>query len=218
MNPIRLDDLTERLELGDQLWAGKDTMFEPSDLPGRYGRVIKAIEHVMQATGCESVVAGGWAVWRHGFFARMTHDVDIVLAQEDIDEFLRVASISGFAVLDVPKGRWPKLLHKETDVKVDILPEGARPGTASLPAPTTIPNPKLMMGASGAKLRYVQLPVLIELKLAAGRVRDEFDVVELMRVNAEQRRPVRQHLSGVHMEYVAAFDRLMERADAQEDD
>ena len=191
MNPINLDYLTEKIELGDQLWAGKDTLFEQSDLPGRYGRVIKAIEHVLEATGFESVLAGGWAVWRHGFFARMTHDIDIVLARDHIDEFLRVASVSGFDVLEVPERRWPKLMHKDTDVQVAILPEGARPGTTASPAPTTIPNPKLTMGASGTKLRYVPLPVLIELKLAAGRVRDKFDIVELMRVHAEHEDVVR---------------------------
>ena len=48
-----------------------------------------------------------------------------------VDEFLHVAGVSGFDVLPRQPGRWPKLVHKETGVRVDILPEGARPGTAS---------------------------------------------------------------------------------------
>lgn len=216
MAELSLQFLTEQLELAEQLQAGRETMLEPQDLPGKFGRVIRAVDHLLQVMNCESVVGGGWAVWRHGYFARMTQDVDIVLPADRVDEFLRVASISGFEVLPQPQGRWPKVLHKETLVKVDILPEGARPGTESRPAPTTIAHPSLM-GAQGPSLRYITLPALIELKIAAGRVRDEFDVVELMRENKEQTDVIRQHLETVHPDYVAEFDRLLQRAREQVD-
>jgi hypothetical protein len=217
MNPITLEFLTERLELCDQLLAGRGKMFEPQDLPGRYGRVVQAIDHLLQVMACESVLAGGWAVWHHGFVGRMTQDMDIVLAADRIDEFLRVASVSGFEVLPQPAGRWPKVRHKDTDVKVDILPEGQRPGTVSKPAPTTIPHPT-RLGAKSGVLQYIELPDLIELKLAAGRLRDEYDVVELIRVNPEHLETIRRHLATVHADYVAAFDRLVQRAQEQRDE
>jgi len=100
-------------------------MLQPQDLPGRYGRVVHAIDHLLQIMDCESVLAGGWAVWRHGYSARVTQDLDIVLPANRVEEFMRVASVSGFKE-PPPKGRWPKLLHKETDVTVDILPETMR--------------------------------------------------------------------------------------------
>src|SRR5262245_54620343 len=93
-----LASLAERLELADQLHAGRDRMLEPQDLPGRYGRVIRALDHLLEVIGAESVVAGGWAVWRHGFEGRMTQGVDIVLAADQVDEFLRVALVSGFEI------------------------------------------------------------------------------------------------------------------------
>jgi hypothetical protein len=71
------------------------------------------------------------------------------------------------------------------------------------------------MGARGTELRYIDLPSLIELKLAAGRARDESDVVELVRANGKQVEALRQHLAGVHPAYFAAFDRLVERAREQ---
>lgn len=216
MHTVTLDFLTEQLELGEQLLAGRDRMFEPQDLPGRYGRVVRAIDRVLAAIGAEAVLGGGWAVWRHGFFGRMTQDIDIVLPADVVDEFVRVASVSGFEILPQPAGRWPKLLHKDTDVKVDILPEGARPGTSSHSAPTTIPHPGIL-GARAGSLRYIHLPGLVELKLAAGRGRDEADVIELLRAAPEQADVIRQHLSGVHPNYVAEFDRLLERAREQED-
>ena len=95
-------------------------MFEPQDLPGRYGRVIAALDHVLAAIEGQAVLGGGWAVWRHGFFGRMTQDVDIVLPAQAIGDFLQVASVSGFEVLDPPAGRWPKLRHRGSDVMVDI--------------------------------------------------------------------------------------------------
>ena len=122
----------------------------------------------------------------------MTQDVDIVMPADRIDEFLRAAAFSGFDDLPQPPGRWPKMMHKETDIKVDILPEGERPGIASNPAPTTLPHPSAM-GAAGAMLRYITLPALIELKIAAGRPRDDGDVAELIRANPREVEAIRAH-------------------------
>jgi hypothetical protein len=211
-----LAHLTERLELADQLLFGRDTMLEPQDLPGRYGRVVKAVDHVLKVTNCEAVVAGGWAVWRHGFEGRMTQDIDIVLPADRVEEFLRAASMSGFEILPQPKGRWPKVLHKETQIKVDILPEGARPGTAKKPAPTTIPHPR-RLGARGYNLHYITLSALIELKLAAGRTGDRHDIIVLIQTNPTQIDNIRQHLTTIHANYVAAFDALVQEAREQEE-
>ncbi|HZL35411.1 MAG TPA: hypothetical protein VFC78_08885 [Tepidisphaeraceae bacterium] len=215
--PNTLAFLTQQMELAGELLAGRGHMFEPQDLPGRFGRVIKAVDHLLEVVGGQAVLGGGWAVWRHGFHGRMTQDVDIVLAADRVDEFMRAASVSGFEILPQPPGRWPKLLHKATDIKVDILPEGQRPGTAAHPAPTTLGHP-LTMGASGAGLRYITLPSLIELKLAAGRARDEADVAELIRANPQNVAAIRGHLATVHGDYVIAFDQLVQRAQDQRDE
>jgi hypothetical protein len=147
----------------------------------------------------------------------VTQDVDIALPTDRIDEFLRVAAVSGFELLAQRPGRWPKVRHKESGVKVDILPEGAQPGTPSRPAPTLIPHPSCM-GAVVGKLRYMDLRSLVELKLAAGRARDEADIVELVRERSDRVAEIRQHLSTVHPDYVAAFDRIVERANDQRDE
>jgi hypothetical protein len=189
-------------------------MLEPQDLPGRYGRVIRALEHLLRAIQSQAVVAGGWAVWRHGYLGRVTQDVDIVVPAGAVDELLRVAAVSGFDVLPARGGIWPKLHHKESDVSVDILPEGAVPGTASRPAPTAIPHPS-RLGAEVGRLRYIDLAGLIELKVAAGRARDDSDVVELVLANSDRVDAVRQHLRTVHERYVQRFDELAARAREQ---
>jgi hypothetical protein len=174
------------------------------------------VDRLLRATGVTSILAGGWAVWRHGYVGRVTEDVDIVLPADGVEEFLRAAQVSGFEMLTQPAGHWPKLAHKETSVTVDILPEGGRPGTESRPAPTTIRHPR-DMGPAATTLCYIELPALIELKLAAGRVRDEADVVELLRANPDQAQTIRAHLATIHANYVADFDRLAARAREQRD-
>jgi hypothetical protein len=204
--------LTKQLALADTLLAGRDRMLEPQDLPGRYGRVVRALDQVAAACDCEAVVSGGWAVWRHGYVGRVTQDVDIALPKTHVEQFVQAASVSGFEVMNQPEGRWPKLLHRETSIEVDILPEGGRPGTAARPAPTTIPHPQTMGGVRGI-LKYISLPSLVELKLAAGRLRDEADVVELARENADSREDIRRHLANVNSRYSARFDELLQQLD-----
>ncbi len=191
-------------------------MLDPQDLPGRYGRVVKAVDQLLQAIQCEAVLGGGWAVWRYGYVGRVTQDLDIALPAGRIDEFLRTAAVAGFDILPVQPGRRPKVLHRDSGIHVDILPEGARPGTPAKPAPTTIPHPA-QMGAAGCTLRYINLFSLLELKIAAGRARDESDVVELVRANPEQVDAIRQHVAGVHPDYAQAFDQLVQRAREQGD-
>lgn len=217
MRAVTLELLSEHLELADQLRDGRDSMFEPKDSPGRYGRVVRAINHLLAAIDAEAVLGGGWAVWRHRFLGRVTQDVDIVLPSDRVEEHLRVAPLTGFDIFPQAPGRRPKLLHKEAGIQVDILPEGQRPGTASKPAPTLLPAPSAI-GAAGAVLRYITLPGLIELKLAAGRARDESDVVELIRANPDGVEHVRRHLAQAHPDYLAHFDRLVQRAREQLDE
>ena len=211
-----LDLLAVQLELADALRAREGKMFDPQDLPGRYGRVIEALDRLLGAIRCTAVVAGGWAVWRHGYLGRVTQDVDVVIPAANVDELLRVAAVSGFEVLTTSAGLWPKLCHKETGISVDILPEGATPGTTSNPAPTKIPHPS-QLGACGTRLRYIDLPGLVELKLAAGRARDESDVVELIRANPDQVDALRAHLTQVNQRYMTRFDELAAMAREQTD-
>lgn len=206
------DLLAQKLELADRLLAGRNGMLEPQDLPGRYGRVVHAIDRVLAACDCEAVVRGGWAVWRHGYVGRITQDIDIALPQASVTPFLQAASVAGFEVLSPPESHWPKLRHKETGIDVDILPEGGRPGTVSRPAPSTIPHPA-KMGASRGILRYISLNSLIELKLSAGQLRDEADVVELLRENRERIDEIHEHLRSVHPQYATRFEQLLTQLD-----
>jgi hypothetical protein len=69
------------------------------------------------------------------------------------------------------------------------------------------------MGAASGVLKYISLSSLIELKLAAGRLRDEADVLELARENRDRLDEVRQHLLTVHSQYAARFEELLQQLD-----
>ena len=68
VDAITLEFLTDRLDLAEQLLAGRRTMFAPQDLPGRYGRVVKAIDHVLEACNVARFSA---AVGRFGITASL---------------------------------------------------------------------------------------------------------------------------------------------------
>jgi hypothetical protein len=69
------------------------------------------------------------------------------------------------------------------------------------------------MQMSGLLLFTAMLPSLIELKLAAGRLRHEADVVELVRENRDSIDELRRHLKLVHPPYVARLDELLTQID-----
>ncbi len=201
--------------LSDQLAVLDPASSRPADLPGRFGRVIADTQRLLTASATPAVVAGGWAVWHHGYAGRVTRDLDLVVPTDKVEELLQVAPRFGFTPLSVKPGGWPKLLHRETEIDLDLLPQGQRPGTTARPAPTTIPHPSLI-GASTDELRYIELAGLVELKLAAGRLKDLADVVELIRHHPERLTDLRRHLRQTHQAYVMAFDDLI--AEAAESD
>jgi hypothetical protein len=52
---------------------------------------------------------------------------------------------------------------------------------------------------------------------AAGRGRDDGDVIELLRVAIDKEDLLRRHLAGVHPDCVVKFDQLLQRAREQQD-
>ena len=204
--------LLDQLTLADALLsANQGVMMRPSELPGRYGRVIRDLERLVAATDVHAVVAGGWAVWRHGYVGRVTQDVDIVIPAVSQEVVLRVAPKFGFDVLPVREGMWPKLTHRETAIDVDLMPEAGIPGTPTRPGPVPIRHPSVY-GAKAGELSFIGLPGLFELKLGAHRARDVADLVELIKVNPTQLVEIRQQLEQIHPGYAVELTELIRQA------
>jgi hypothetical protein len=67
------------------------------------------------------------------------------------------------------------------------------------------------MGAVRGSLKYMSLPTLVELKLAAGRLRDDADVLELARENPNCIDELRRHLAGAHAHHAQRFEEILTR-------
>lgn len=126
-------------------------------------------------------VCGGMALVAHGY-DRTTVDVDILLTPQGL--------ISAHQGLDglgyVPPFAGSKNLRDvKTGVRIKFLLAGQFPGDGK-PKPVAFPDPQ-GVGVEIGGIHYLNLPTLVELKLASGmsnilRAKDIGDVVELIKI------------------------------------
>jgi len=206
--------LSAILETSEQLLLLEPARSQPSDLPSRFGRAVRDIERLLRATEVPAAVAGGWSVWHHGYVGRVTEDVDIVIPQCSEADLLDNAPRFGFDLVPVNPGSWPKLEHRETGIRVDLMPEGRYPGIPSRLAPVPIGHP-LRYVAGHDKLDFISLAGLFELKLGAKRAKDIADLIELIKVNQSKLSIIRVHLQSASPAYAAEFDALIVQANEE---
>ena len=143
-------------------------------------QTLHQITRRLEELGIPYAVAGGMALFYHGF-RRFTEDVDILVTPEGLKDIHDRLEGLGY----VPPFPGSKHLRDaETGVRIEFLVSGQYPGDGK-PKPVAFPNPS-GVSVEIAGMRFVQLPSLIELKLASGtapgRLRDLGDVQELIRL------------------------------------
>jgi hypothetical protein len=126
-------------------------------------------------------VAGGMAMFFHGF-RRFTEDVDILVTPEGLERVHRELEGLGYVPL-FPGGK--NLRDVDSGVRIEFLLTGDFPGDGK-PKPVMFPDPE-QAGVERDGVRYLNLPTLVELKLASGitapgRLKDLADVQELIRL------------------------------------
>ncbi len=126
-------------------------------------------------------IVGGMALFAHGF-RRFTEDIDILVTAGSLAKIHEKLDGLGY----VPPFRGSKNLRDtEFGVRIEFLLAGEYPGDGK-PKPVVFPVPNdVAIDIHG--IQYIQLPRLIDLKLASGisspgRLRDLADVQELIRV------------------------------------
>ena len=82
--------------------------------------------------------------------ARVTQDVDIVVPAGLVDALIRAASVGGFEVPPRGVGMWPSFRRKESDIRVDLLPEG-NTGAVRKAGPHDDPASVPLGGPAGAR-------------------------------------------------------------------
>jgi hypothetical protein len=125
-------------------------------------------------------VAGGMALNAHGF-RRATVDVNVLVTQAGLVAIH--AALEGLGYVPPFSGS-KHLRDVESSVRIEFLVAGQFPGDGK-PKPVAFPDPAVV-GVEIGGIHYLNLPTLVELKLAsgmtnAGRLKDLADIQELIR-------------------------------------
>ncbi len=122
-------------------------------------------------------LVGGMAVNAHRHH-RTTDDLDILLTPEGLEKFRQRFVGQSF---DMIPGRSIRFVDRKNAVTLDILVTGMYPGSDK-PGPIAYPDPATVRERI-ENIEVVNLPTLIQLKLAARRYQDLADVISLIRVH-----------------------------------
>ena len=144
---------------------------------GREHKTMRRLVKKLEKAHIPYAIVGGMAVNAHRY-ERTTKDVDLLLTAEGFAEFCR-----RFVPKDydrVPK-RPRRFVDRLSQVQIDILVTGLFPGSGK-PGPIAYPDPAAVSQVI-REVRVVDLPTLVQLKLAARRHQDFADVVNLIRVH-----------------------------------
>ena len=135
----------------------------------------------LKVLGIAYAVVGGMALFRPGL-RRFTEDIDILVTKGDLK--IIHEKLAGLGYLPHFTNR-QHLRDTQTGVKIEFLTTDDFPGDGKN-KPVSFPDPRnVSFEADG--ISYVNLPTLVELKLASGmtnpgRLKDLADVLELIKV------------------------------------
>ena len=126
-------------------------------------------------------IVGGMALFAHGL-RRFTEDVNVLVTEEGLKLIHGLLEGAGYLP---PFPGSKNLRDVESGVRIEFLVSGQFPGDGK-PKPVAFPAPAAV-SIERAGIHYVNLPTLIELKLASGmtnpeRVKDLADVQELIKL------------------------------------
>jgi hypothetical protein len=147
---------------------------------GRVQQSLLRITHRLNETHIDYALAGGMALFAHGH-RRFTEDIDILVTRDDLQRIHDELDGRGWVR---PFEKSKNLRDAQTGVRIEFLIAGEYPGDGK-PKPVAFPNPSEVSQLLDG-VRVLQLPKLIELKLASymtgkARSKDLGDVEELIR-------------------------------------
>lgn len=141
---------------------------------------LRSVARQLERLGIPYAVAGGMALFAHGV-RRFTEDVDILVTPAGLTSIHEHLDGRGY-VRPFPKSK--NLRETEHGVKIEFLVEGQFPGDGK-PKSISFPDP-MRVAVERDGIRYLNLPSLVELKLASGmtspdRLKDLADVQALIK-------------------------------------
>jgi hypothetical protein len=163
-------------------------------------QAMRRLARRLQKAGIPYAIMGAMAVNAHGA-ERTTKDVDVLLTQEGFDRFRQEFVGKDY---DPIEGRPRRFVERQSKVTVDFLVTGRYPGTGQ-PGPFAFPNPE-EVSQEIENVRVINLPQLIQLKLAARRHYDFGDVVFLIRVHNLDESFMNQLHPSVHRDFIECLE------------
>lgn len=143
---------------------------------------LRELTKKLDALGMAYVVIGGMALTAHGY-ARMTEDIDILIARPDLKKLH--AELDGRGYKREFAGA-KNLRDTNTLVKIEFVLTGDYPGSGQV-QPVRFPNPSDTDPIVQDGVKFIGLARLVELKLASGmtggadRAKDLVDVQQLIK-------------------------------------
>lgn len=142
---------------------------------------LKEIAHRLDALEIPYAIVGGMALFAYGL-RRFTEDVDVLVTPEGLRDLHAALEGKGYVP---PFAGSKQLRDTENGVRIEFLVTGEYPGDGK-PKPVVFPDPA-EVGTEIGGIQYINLPRLVELKLASGmtnpgRLKDLADVQELIRI------------------------------------
>jgi hypothetical protein len=180
-----------------------------------YQRALDVLKSVSQQLNAPIAIVGGLAAIHHKALVT-TLDVDVVVPQEWLDDFLEIGQKHGLTVKKRSSAGWHVVVYhdSEGEVEIHVLPTGCKTPRDPDYAPP-IPSPQQLGVAEG--LGYASFAGWVLMKLVANRDKDRYHLTEALRnASAEQIRNVVVTLRDFDPVYMAEFHRLL-RASEDED-
>lgn len=140
-------------------------------------RVMRELTRRLERAKIAHAIVGGMAVVAHRY-QRTTKDVDVLLTADGLQQFRKKFVPKSYAPVE---GRPRRFVDRKHQVSFDVLVAGMFPGSGQ-PGPIAYPDPATVSQVID-DISVIDLPTLIQLKLAARRYQDFADVVNLIRVN-----------------------------------
>jgi hypothetical protein len=165
-------------------------------------QTMKNVAAAFDAAGVQYAIVGGMAVNAHRH-SRTTRDVDFLISPDGWLELRKMIAAGRFQ--NVP-GRPRRFVDPATNISFDILITGGFPGSGQ-PGPIAYPHPAAVSELID-DLRVVDLPNLIQLKLAAGRYQDFADVVSLIRANLLDESFTLKLAPPVHADFIECLEEM----------
>jgi hypothetical protein len=163
-------------------------------------KTMRRLAKRLEKANIPYVVVGGMAVFAH-HYRRTTKDVDFLVTQEGFAQFQRLFVPKEYET--IPK-RSRRFIDKVNKVSVDFLVTGRFPGSGK-PGPISYPDPADVCQTI-EKIQVVNLPNLVQLKLAARRYQDFADVVNLIRFNELDESYLDQLHASVHGDFIECLE------------